>query len=36
MDIGRSTFAEVIQTDRANRENKQWHGTLLDYLEKVK
>jgi serine protein kinase len=36
MDIGRSTFAEVIQTDRANRESKQWHGTLLDYLEKVK
>ena len=36
MEIGRSTFAEVIQTDRVNRESKQWSGTLLDYLEKVK
>ena len=36
MEIGRRTFAEVIQTDRVNRESKQWRGTLLDYLEKVK
>ena len=36
MEIGRTSFAEVIQTDRASRENKQWRGTLLDDLEKVK
>jgi serine protein kinase len=36
MEIGRTSFAEVIQSDRANRESKQWRGTLLEYLEKVK
>ena len=36
MANGSSSFAEVLQNDRANRENKEWRGTLLDYLEKVK
>jgi len=31
-----STFEQVIKADRAAREAKQWHGTLLDYLELVK
>jgi len=30
------TFEQVIQRDRAERESKQWSGTLLDYLEVVK
>lgn len=36
MANGNSTFADVIRNDRANRESKEWRGTLLDYLEKVK
>ncbi len=36
MQIERSTFEKLIKEDRANRENKAWRGTLLDYLEKVK
>src|SRR6185369_11293874 len=36
MDTERSTFAQLIQDDRASRESKAWSGTLLDYLEKVK
>ncbi len=36
MEIGKTSFAEVIQTDRTSRENKEWRGTLLDYLEKIK
>jgi serine protein kinase len=36
MANGSSIFAEVIQNDRANRESKEWRGTLLDYLEKVR
>ena len=36
MANGSSLFAEVIQNDRANRESKEWRGTLLDYLEKVR
>ncbi|HUO05207.1 MAG TPA: hypothetical protein VMU16_08425 [Candidatus Binataceae bacterium] len=31
-----STFERVIKEDRAARESKQWHGTLLEYLEIVK
>jgi serine protein kinase len=31
-----SSFERVIREDRAARESKQWRGTLLDYLEKVK
>jgi serine protein kinase len=30
------TFEQVIKRDRAERESKQWRGTLLDYLEVVK
>ena len=30
------TFEQVIKRDRAERESKQWSGTLLDYLEVVK
>jgi serine protein kinase len=36
MEIGRTSFAEMIQSDRATRENKQWQGTFLEYLEKVR
>jgi serine protein kinase len=31
-----NSFERVIRDDRAARESKQWRGTLLDYLEKVK
>jgi len=31
-----NAFERVIKEDRASRESKQWSGTLLDYLEKVK
>src|SRR5262245_30153980 len=30
------SFEQVIKKDRAERESKQWRGTLLDYLEMVK
>jgi serine protein kinase len=30
------TFEQVIKRDRAERESKQWRGTLLDYLEVVR
>ena len=30
------TFEEVIKRDRAERESKQWRGTLLEYLELVR
>jgi serine protein kinase len=29
-------FAKVIQDDRAQRQQQQWQGTFLEYLEKVK
>jgi serine protein kinase len=31
-----SDFERVIKEDRAARESKQWSGSLLEYLEKVK
>jgi serine protein kinase len=31
-----NTFEQVIKRDRAERESKQWRGTLLEYLELVK
>ena len=31
-----SEFAEIIQRDRVMRETRQWRGTLLEYLERVK
>jgi serine protein kinase len=30
------TFDELIKRDRAQRENKEWRGTFIEYLEKVK
>ncbi len=30
------TFAELIEKDRARHESTAWHGTFLNYLEKVK
>ncbi|MHB1241658.1 MAG: serine protein kinase [Gammaproteobacteria bacterium] len=30
------TFAELIEKDRSHRENLEWRGTFLEYLEKVK
>lgn len=32
----KSEFAELIKEDRAQRENKKWHGSFIEYLEKVK
>ncbi|ROR29835.1 PrkA family serine protein kinase [Inmirania thermothiophila] len=29
-------FAELIQRDRSARQRKQWRGTLLEYLDKVR
>ena len=31
-----SSFEQVIKRDRAERETKQWRGTLIEYLELVK
>ena len=31
-----NAFERVIKEDRAMRASKQWHGTLLDYLDRVK
>src|SRR5439155_8002763 len=31
-----NAFERVIKEDRAARKSKQWSGTLLDYLERVK
>src|SRR5208337_1824267 len=31
-----NNFERVIKEDRAARESKQWRGTLLEYLERVK
>ncbi len=31
-----NAFERVIKEDRALRASKQWRGTLLDYLDKVK
>jgi len=31
-----NAFEQVIKRDRAERESKQWRGTLLEYLEQVK
>jgi serine protein kinase len=32
----RIDFAKIIEKDRAERQQEQWRGTLLDYLELVK
>jgi len=31
-----STFAQLIEKDRAHREGQEWRGSFLEYLEKVK
>jgi serine protein kinase len=31
-----NAFEQVIKRDRAERESKQWSGTLLEYLERIK
>ncbi len=31
-----TSFAELIERDRANRENLDWRGTFLNYLDRVK
>ncbi|MHB8550752.1 MAG: P-loop NTPase family protein, partial [Acidiferrobacterales bacterium] len=31
-----SGFVELIEKDRASRENQEWHGTFLQYLDKAK
>lgn len=36
MTTDKSVFAAMIEKDRASRESKDWRGTFLDYLEKVK
>ncbi len=36
METETTSFAAMIQNDRATRENKQWQGTFLEYLEKVR
>ncbi len=36
MTENKSTFAELIEKDRASQENLEWRGTFLEYLEKVK
>jgi serine protein kinase len=36
MTTEKSLFASIIEKDRVTRESREWHGTFLDYLEKVK
>ena len=36
MEQDRATFEKLIQEDRATRESQSWHGTFLEYLERVK
>ena len=36
MGQDKSTFEKLIQQDRATRDVREWRGTLLDYLEKMK
>jgi serine protein kinase len=31
-----TTFAQIIERDRANGINQEWRGTFIDYLEKVR
>jgi hypothetical protein len=31
-----NSFEQLIKRDRAERESKQWRGTLLEYLELIK
>ena len=36
MDHDKATFEKLIQQDRATRDVREWRGTLLDYLEKIR
>lgn len=36
MNPGNTNFAKIIETDRKNRQDELWEGTLLEYLEKVR
>jgi serine protein kinase len=36
MEHDKATFEKLIQQDRATRDVREWHGTLLDYLERLK
>ena len=29
-------FAKLIQDDRETRQQQHWHGTFIEYLERVK
>jgi len=36
MENGKSVFEKLIKDDRVAHEQKAWHGTFLDYLERVR
>src|SRR6202158_1058469 len=36
MEQDKATFEKLIQQDRATRDVREWRGTFLDYLERVK
>ena len=36
MEQDKATFEKLIQQDRATRDVREWRGTLLDYLEKIR
>jgi serine protein kinase len=36
MEHDKATFEKLIQQDRATRDVREWRGTLLDYLEKIR
>jgi len=36
MDSDKATFEKLIREDRATRETKEWRGTFLDYLERLR
>jgi serine protein kinase len=36
MEHDKATFEKLIQQDRATRDVREWRGTLLDYLERLK
>ena len=36
MENGKSVFEKLIKDDRAVHEQKNWRGTFLEYLERVR
>lgn len=34
--LAETDYRKIIQEDRASRESKEWHGTLIEYLKKIK